>query len=330
MATLWWVGGYGPDMDGGAAGIGMLRDRGDGTLENLEAVAEAASPSFLARKGDHVYAVAEGESTVSSFRRTNGRLELDGTAPSGGALPCHILVRDDDVIVSNYGDGALGVVSLRPDGSVGELIESIAGDGNGPRKEQDGPHAHSSVEAQPGVLLSVDLGADRIHIHQADGSKLTRTGSFSFPPGTGPRDISRHPNGSFVVLSELSHELFVFEWTGEDLELASSVAVPGAQEGDNGSGISFSSNGRYIYTALRGSSQLAVFEVDTIGNGVSPVRALSTEGDWPRHHTVDGDFLHVAHQLSNSVASFRLGADGIPQYLGSTATPSPTYLLTAD
>ena len=34
-------------------------------------------------------------------------------------------------------------------------------------------------------------------------------------------------------------------------------------------------------------------------------------------------------QLTNSVVSFRIGDDGIPQKVSSVAVPSPTYLLLA-
>jgi hypothetical protein len=57
---------------------------------------------------------------------------------------------------------------------------------------------------------------------------------------------------------------------------------------------------------------------------------VSCEGDWPRHHVVDGAFLHVANQLSNSIASFHIGSDGVPVYAGSIAAPSPSFLLRVD
>jgi hypothetical protein len=38
--------------------------------------------------------------------------------------------------------------------------------------------------------------------------------------------------------------------------------------------------------------------------------------------------LHVANQLSNGVASFAIGADGIPSLIAEpTPVASPTYLL---
>ncbi|CAN5208409.1 hypothetical protein BH11ACT5_BH11ACT5_21750 [soil metagenome] len=48
----------------------------------------------------------------------------------------------------------------------------------------------------------------------------------------------------------------------------------------------------------------------------------------PSCHAGDGDVLHVANQVSNSIASFRLGSDGMPSLIAEpTAVPSPNYLL---
>jgi 6-phosphogluconolactonase (cycloisomerase 2 family) len=205
---------------------------------------------------------------------------------------------------------------------VARLEETRMGEGSGPHKRQQGPHAHT-VLAIDDALLSVDLGADRIVVHRPG---LEVAASLALPPGAGPRDIVRSPSGPLYVLSELTHELFVLRWTGAGLELLSSVAVPGAVDGDHDSAISLW--GDFVYTALRGSNRIATFRA--AGDALEPLGWVSSEGDWPRHHAVDGDVLHVANQLSNSISSFRLGDDGTPRLIADpTAVPSPNYLLAA-
>jgi 6-phosphogluconolactonase (cycloisomerase 2 family) len=157
---------------------------------------------------------------------------------------------------------------------------------------------------------------------------LEVTASVQLPAGTGPRDLVRHPSGFYYLLSELSHELFVLRWTGTTLEIVSSTAVPGAVEGDSDSAISVW--GDYVYTGLRGSNRIAMLR--TVGDGsLEPLGWVSSEGEWPRHHAVDGDVLHVANQISNSVASFMLGSDGVPSLIAEpTTVPSPNFLLVAE
>ncbi|MBX3100004.1 MAG: beta-propeller fold lactonase family protein [Salinibacterium sp.] len=322
--TNWWVGGYGHDMGGTMSGIQSMRSTDAGTLELVGTAVEALSPSYLLQRGEHVYAVAEGAGTVDSFRISGEHtLVRDGSASSGGTWPCNLEVIGDGIAVANYFDGVVALVGLDDDGAVTALRDSVQGAGSGPNERQQGPHAHTVLAVDEETLLSVDLGADRIVVHRPG---LEVAASVALPPGTGPRDIVRHPSGLYYALSELSHELFVLRWIGSTLEVVSSAAVPGALDGDNDSGISLWGN--YVYTGLRGSNRIATLRASDDGAQVEPVGWVSSEGEWPRHHAVDGDMLHVANEHSNSVASFRLAEDGTPRLIGEpTAVPSPNYLL---
>ena len=42
---------------------------------------------------------------------------------------------------------------------------------------------------------------------------------------------------------------------------------------------------------------------------------------------MDGEYLRVANQLTNSVVTFTLGEDGLPVKHSSLVVQSPTYLL---
>jgi 6-phosphogluconolactonase (cycloisomerase 2 family) len=58
-----------------------------------------------------------------------------------------------------------------------------------------------------------------------------------------------------------------------------------------------------------------------------PVGWAPSGGDWPRHLAVDGSFVHVANQLSNSVATLRIEDDGTLTPVGEpVSVPSPTCL----
>jgi 6-phosphogluconolactonase (cycloisomerase 2 family) len=315
-------------VEGTGTGIGLARTGPDGRLELVDTVAPIASPSWLVERAGHVYATAEGSGEVHSFRRDGMSLVHDGIVSSGGTLPCHLTLLDSALVVSNYADGPVGVIALTPDGSVGELVQSLAGEGSGPRPSQPGPHAHASLLVDAATVLTLDLGADRIHVHHLDNGRLERTASVVVAAGTGPRDVAVHASGLIFVLGELSGDVLVYEWADGGLELVASVPVPGRVEGDHGAGLAFSADGRFIYTGLRGSHRVSVLSVSDDGRELTPVGWVSSEGEWPRHLVVDGDVLHVANQVSNSIASFRLGADGLPTLIGApTAAPSPAYLL---
>lgn len=306
--TKWYVGAYGPDMGGTAAGIAKLESRDDGSLALVDGfLIEAPSPAFLASNDGILYAALEGEAAVWANGKRFG---------SGGTWPCHIGIYDGTVITSNYFDGTIGL-------HAGQVVHPQPG--SGPHSAQDGPHAHTTAQIAPGAILSADLGADRIVIHSLEAGVLTRTAVLPLTPGTGPRDLL--VSGSLVyVLGELSCTVTILEWLEGGLTELSTVALPGALETDHASALALGDG--YLYAGLRGSNQVAVLAVAADGRSLRGVTSVSSAGDWPRHLVLDGPVLHVANQKSNSVASFLVGADGIPSLIAEpTITPSPTYLL---
>ena len=305
--NAWLVGAYGPDMGGTATGVSRLVSRSDGSLAVDPGYAlTLESPAFLAR-GETLYAALEGRGEVAAG---------DARFDTGGKWPCHIGVYGDTVVVANYFDGTVTVLG-------GATIQPETG--NGPNPAQDGPHAHATVQVAPGVILSADLGADRIVVYSLAEGALNRTGSVALPPGTGPRDFLL--NGAYVyILGEHAHTITVARWTGTELALISSVPLPGALDTDQASALGIGDG--FLYAGLRGSNQVSVLAVSADGSELVGVTSVSSAGDWPRHLVVDGAVLHVANQLSDSVASFALGSDGIPRLIAEpTVTPSPTYLL---
>jgi len=320
--TTWLVGAYTPDMDGAARGIETLSSRPDGSLEPAGLAALATSPSFVlahaaAGHTETVYAVSEATGELVAYARGAGNeLVATATVSSGGEAPCHIGVYGDVVIVANYVSGTLGVISRDPV----ELVQVLEAEGTGPHEAQDGPHAHSTVQLANGEIVSADLGADRLHVHTLHGSSLTRTRSVELRAGTGPRDIRQLASNHVLVLGELSNELLLLD---ASLQVLATTLIPGAQPGDHAAGISV--RGDFVYVALRGSNRIGVLRVD--GDELVSVADVSSEGDGPRHHVIDGDVLHVANQLSSTVASFRIDEAGIPRIIAKpTPVFSPTYL----
>lgn len=329
MTKQWWLGAYGADMKGGAEGISLLTSRDDGSLELVRVSAQVLSPTFVITRGDHLYATAEGTGHVHSYRIDGEHLVEDGVVRSGGGYPCQLEFLDRAVVASNYEGGELGVISLTDAGAVDALTQVLTSTGSGPHEAQAGPHAHASFRLDATTLLSADLGADRILIHRIDGDSVTRSGELVLPPGTGPRDISRHASGLLLVLGEHGRDLHVLEWTGAALEIVTRLPLPGAGEADQAAAIAFGPGG-FVYAGLRGTNQIAVAHISEDGRTLTPVGSVSTEGDWPRNLVVDGGLLHVCNQLSSTVASFRLGSDGMPVLIAPpTPLPSPTFLAPA-
>ena len=322
---MFFAGAYTADMGGTATGIAALGELPDGSLEYLGLATTAQSPGYLAAHGDLVYAAAEATGRVEAYRRGEGfALELVASADSGGHSPCHVARYGDTVVAACYVDGRIGVLSAE---SL-TLEQLLEGAGEGPHPAQDGPHAHATFALDETTVLSADLGTDEIHVHTFDphapeGARLTRTRSVRLPAGTGPRDFLRHPSGLILVLGELSLTITALD---DRLDIVGSVALAGAEAGDHAAALSTSADGRFVYAGLRGSNRISIVEVN-----IGTLRAsgfIDAEGDGPRHHLVDGDVMHVAHERSSSVASFRILQNGIPRLISAPIrVPSPIFLL---
>lgn len=306
----WWIGTYDPAVqDGTGEGVYQAESRADGTLGPAQLAVALPSPAYLLRDGDVVHAALEGEGTVATIVSD----VVTRTVPAAGEAPCHLTLLGRRVVVANYVSGTVAV--LGPEGPE-QVLEAA---GSGPRPQQNGPHAHSSLLVDDTTLLTADLGADRVRIHAVSGSTLTRTGALAFPPGTGPRDLALLPNGDVLVLGELDGTLHLVR----DLAIVASVTLPGFVDGDHASAIA--ARDGLVYCGVRGSNRIAVLRLTA--EALEPVADLDCGGDWPRHLVLDGDLLHVANQRSHEVSSFRLGDDGLPVLLGSTSVPSPAFLL---
>jgi 6-phosphogluconolactonase len=324
-----WVGGYTDDMNGSASGIAILHVAQDGSLEHHGLAVSADSPSFLASSGDTLYAAGEGARVITAYRIADDDLHFLGVQDTAGELPCALAVLGDReaLAVACYGDGILDVHPLAGDGAIGKTGQFLRGVGTGSRINQGGPHAHAAIQVDATTVLSTDLGTDDVHIHSLKGGLLTRSGSVKFPARSGPRDFLLHPSGRVFVLSELSNQMFILERRGATYAITEQVALPGGREGDHAAALALSADGRFLYSALRGSDQIAVLAVSEDGAKLTPVGAVGSGGGWPRHIVMDGEYLRVANQLTNSVASFTLSADGLPIPHSSLLVQSPTYLL---
>jgi 6-phosphogluconolactonase len=316
-----WVGGYTASMGGTAAGIGLARSRADdGVLEYAGLAVPTSSPSFLASSASGVIYATDEAGRIEAFRREGDRLESIGGQQASGDSPCHVSVTDERLLVSNYGAGSIDVFPVAPSGQIGPILQTLHGSGSGPESAQDGPHAHSTLVGR--TVLSADLGSDEVHVHTLERGVLERIGTSRLPAGTGPRDLGLL-GGRIIVLGELSGALFALDDAGT--VTASGTLVADWVPGDHAAALAVDASGRFLYSGIRGSDRIAVVRLADL----SPIASLPSGGEWPRHLTVVGDFLYVANERSNALATFRLDPQsGMPIPVGEPAeVSSPTYLL---
>jgi 6-phosphogluconolactonase (cycloisomerase 2 family) len=321
-----WVGSYTADMDGTGTGIAALRRTAEG-YEALGPETAVASPSFLALHPSRpvLYAVSEGAELVHAFRvGDGGELSRLGQTGSASALVCHVAVDPDSsfLVACCWGDGAVLVFELEPDGSLGR--RHAAPESGDPYGQDRQSRAHSCLMLGDGRFITAEMGHDLIRFWRFTGDHgLESHGALKLPHGSGPRHFALSSDGRVYANTEYTAEIAVLApaaraqglvaETEPWLELVGlfPASATGVQAGDAAAEICLDRSERYLFVGVRGSNRICRLELNADGNP-EPSGEFSCGGDWPRHHCIDDGRLVVALQRSDAIAVFSLGADGSP------------------
>ncbi|MFD2938039.1 lactonase family protein [Spirosoma flavum] len=312
----------------GSEGIYVFEfDRKTGTMQPIQSVSNAKSPSFLAihPTGKYLYSVNEGADKlggVSSYAidKATGKLQFMNGQSSLGGGPCYISIDQTGktAFVANYGGGSLAVLPINTDGSLSAPSDSVQDAGTGPNTQrQDKPHVHSATLAPDNRFVYVaDLTTDKLNIFDVNAKTSTvkpaSTPYIAVKPGSGPRHFTFHPNGKYAYLvEELTSTVAVLSRnakTGALTMIEDNVkTLSDGFTGQNTSAdIHIDPSGKFLYQSNRGANTLAIFAIGSDGK-LTKVGDQPTEGKTPRNFLIDpkGDFIFVAHQDSDNITIFK-------------------------
>jgi 6-phosphogluconolactonase len=304
-----WLGTYTVAPPGGKPGgtgspgiYGFQWDTESGALHGLHAAGTASNPSFLALhpNGRFLYAVSEGGNGTDTDRidafaigaqGAAGELSPLGSVSSMGKSPCHLVVDATGrwLFAANYTSGIIAVFPIGADGRLGEAKQSIQQHGSGPVADrQQSSHAHEVVLSPDGrFLLAPDLGADRVFVYRFDASTGTLTPGQPgvIPPGYGPRHlVFSHDARLVYVVTELAARIVTMRWDAQSGVLTAVAETP-ALPAD--------------FKGVRSGAEIALHP--------------------------NGKFLYSSNRGdSNTIAIFRIGADGVPVPAGTVASGGST------
>ncbi|WP_165822711.1 lactonase family protein [Paenibacillus montanisoli] len=309
---LFFVGSYAAKEQEGISA--MVLHTEDGKITRLSGQAGIFNPSFLRSNeaGTRLYVVSETGAepgSVYSFviHADNGELKAINEWTTKGGSPCHVEIDATGklLIVTNYSGGNLCLYGIEnEDGSL-VPADFAAHEGGGPRNDrQEVPHPHSAIiDPANRYALIADLGTDQI-VHYAidhDARKLDRQHATALPAGAGPRHMAFHPNGQVLYVIN---------------ELDSTVAV-------------------FSYEAEK--SQLTLKQViSTLPEGYGEETTCADI-----HVTADGRFLYASNRGHDSIAVYRIAAEGKLELVEITSSggmtprnfaisPDGRYLLAAN
>ncbi|MGM7679051.1 lactonase family protein [Microbacterium sp. A94] len=299
--TQFWVGGYGADMGGDATGIGLLEGdegREPTTLAYRGAVADAASPSWLARHPSHdvVYAALEGAGHVRAYRRSGERtLTPIGRFVEAGAAVCHLAVAPNGayLIASCYGDGRIVRIGL--DAAGGLLAPSISDAATDPYS----PDSPDAGDFTGGVQLTEQLALFRQFEADAAAEATAESDLLS------------------AAMASAGFAEPAWEAAGRAAgaaEAAESVAEPepaASTRTSHAHAAAFLADGRIATTDL-GFDLVRIWRVSTSSGALLLDHEIVLPfGVGPRHMVVHpSGHLHVLTEYSGEVFTLAAGADG--------------------
>jgi 6-phosphogluconolactonase (cycloisomerase 2 family) len=287
-----WVGTYNPN------GEGLYRftvDPNNGSLGEKTLVSQLPNAAQLtvSHEGKTLYLASETEKGVIQALRigASGELTELNQVASGGAGPVYVSLTPEGrhLLVANYVSGSIAVLPVKADGSLGEATDThqdqgepgaakpeAAVEGSFAVSDHNGPHAHM-IAADPSgkYVFSTDLGLDRIYQYRFDkqSGKLTP----NEPPfinasskGAGPRHFVFTPKGDGLWL--INEESSTLTWYALDQATGT----------------------------LKEGKTISSLPKEYKGTSFAAGLALSA----------DGQQLYVANRLHNSIAHFRVTAEG--------------------
>lgn len=338
------LGGYTADMDGSAAGIGMLLagapddPTAGGPLAFTGTVAETGSPSWLTAhpgsstlsRGDVVYAALEQRQQVQAFRRTGETAFAPlGEPIEAGEAVCHVAVAPNarSLVASCWGDGRVVRVELDAAGRPSSPVPApSATDPYGP----DAPAPSSAGDldlAAAARALREAAGAEYAHL--VPDHDRTETGPGPAPaPGEPDERAPARPSRAHEALflpegllatTDLGLDLVRF-WrdTGSGLRPVQDVALP------KGSGprhmVWHPSGHLYVVTELTCELFVLAPSAPASGSGPATWRLVGGTplgaGTLPADSAAelapsrDGEFLYAGVRGSNTVATLRVRGAG--------------------
>ncbi|MGI4022246.1 MAG: lactonase family protein [Janthinobacterium lividum] len=296
----------------------------------FEQVAEGVKdPSYLTVSADNrfVYAVNESHNpagdSVSAFKFNahSGKLTYLNKLATYGNDPCYVSIdkNSKNLFVANYSSGSLTAYALKPDGSLGDTLQTIrhAG-GSVDTTRQKTAHVHAVVlSPDEKYLMADDLGTDKVYEYAYQPNSKTPLTPTTQPTtavklGSGPRHLVFSADAKHAYLTqEMSALVTVFNYTEGKLNPAQTIAMENASfKGQNGAAdLHLSPDGKFLYASNRGeANDLIVYKVNQTTGKLSFVERKSSMGNGPRNFAIDptGNFLLVANQNTDDIYTFKI------------------------
>jgi 6-phosphogluconolactonase len=299
-----YVGSY---THGSSEGIHLYDiDLTSGSMTERDVI-PASNPSYLtiSRNGKYLYTI-EDEGVTSFEILENGDLEFINNASIRGMRGCYI---DTDknakhLFIAGYHDGKVTVMNLRPDGSIGEVVDEIYHKGLGTVAERNfRPHV-SCTQLTPDdkYLCVADIGLDNVKVYRVDHKtgRLRMVDLISCELESAPRSITFSNDGRFAyIVCEIKNYINVYSYTPTEkvpnFELIQQIStLPDKYSGSNAAAaLKISPDQKNLICSNAGDNSVALFKRDEQTGLLTRLNVLPISGDYPKDIEFFPDGKHI-------------------------------------
>ena len=318
----------------------------DGSWKLIQILEDQVNPSYLTmnRAGDRLYSIHGDFSEVSAYKiREDHTLEYINTVGTFGTNPVHLVLDPTEqwLFVANLQTGAVSVLPVLEDGSLGRVKELYFISGNG------GPgyisHPHQVMMDRTGQWLFVPTqgrqqGVGKVSVFRIDSEEgtLTLTSAVKARTGAEPRHIVLHPNNRFAYLvNEKDSTVAYYEFDEKEGTLTPKQILTSLPEDFFGDGwasaIDIAPDGSTLYLSNRKFDSVTVYSIDQESGHLTMIQNVKTRGEQPRFIMVtpDGRQLLAANELTDTVTVFDIepGTGKLIDTGKQIATESPVCIV---
>lgn len=320
---------------------------GTGELTLVETV-PSDNPSFVAIHPNQntLYVINEiadyegaeaGSMEAYAIDNETGKLTLLNRQ-AVGSIPAHLAVDPTGsyVVVGNYVGASFQVLPIADDGSLEPVSNEVTLTGSGPNTErQEAPHPHAVVFDPAGrYIATADLGTDTVQIFQLNEGELTSVHAWSMAPGSGPRHLAFHPNGTVLyVISELTATVTALAFDAESGQVTGEIQVIGTVPDDfpedkSTAEIMVHPSGKFLYGSNRKFEEhpladaIVAYSIDEANGELTLIGHTTENIQFPRGFNFDptGTWLYALNQKGDTIVQLAIDQ--------STGELSPTGLIT--
>lgn len=289
--------------------------------ERCEMEVNNSSYVIASSDGKTLYSIAD-EGVVSFRILENGSLARLNSASIKGMRGCHLCTDQEDkyVFVSGYHDGKSTVLSLNPDGSVGNIVDGVFDKGYGSVAERNfRPHVTCTRRTPDGkYVLSVDNGIDQVRIYRFNEKdhKLVQVDALRCDLESAPRHFRFSNDGRFMYLMyELKNVIDVYTYETGDrapvIEKIQTISTTGTRNPGNltaACAMRLSWDQKYIYCTNAGENTVSIYRRDEESGLLTMLCCLPISGEYPKDLAVFPDSKHIAsiNHDSGSISFFKV------------------------